>query len=482
MFKTLIGKFTFLFWLVFFSIIIPVYIISFSYFKEILIKEEGQKITFLFRGIEPLLAFHISFEQKNNVKFLLNKILKQYDIAEIRLKDADGKIIYEKKKKILPQQAFYYEGVIKDPFNNKSIASIKAEYSNKNLKKLSVNILYMLGLTLLLTLGIFLISLFLLRRDLHLLNVISKAFLKYSHTKEPVDVKVDNATQEIQIIAKTSNEMMYTITDYLHQLQLFNKELKEKVQEEVAKQHQQEKLMLHQSRQAAMGEMIESIAHQWRQPLNNIGLASSDLLIKYDLDTLHAQEFHKRMEEISHNIQYMSDTIDDFRNFLNPSRKNSYFNPVPLLKDVIKILDAQFRNNAICCNFDVQTKALFYGVENEFKQVVLIILNNAKDAIRSRQERNELKDGMISMVLKGTDKDTVLEICDNGGGIPPKIIANIFEPYFTTKSKISGTGIGLHIAKNIIESRMKGLIMAENRDDGSCFTIKLKNYKESDEW
>ncbi len=481
MFKTLIGKFTFLFWLVFFSIIIPVYIVSFSYFKEMIIEEEGQKVAFLFRGIEPLLAFHISFEQRNNVKLLLNRILEQYDIAEIRLKDADGKTIYEKKKKLLPQRAFYYEDVIKDPFNNKSIASIKVEYSNKNLKKLSVNILYMLGFTLLLALGIFLISLFFLRRDLYLLKVISKAFLQYSHTKEPVDVKVENATQEIQIIAKTSTQMMYMITDYLHQLESFNKKLEEKVQEEVAKQHQQEKLMLHQSRQAAMGEMIESIAHQWRQPLNNIGLASSDLVIKYDLDKLHAQEFHKRMEEISHNIQYMSDTIDDFRNFLNPSRTNSCFTPIPLLKEVLKIVDAQFRNNAIHCSFDAQTEALFYGVENEFKQVMLIVLNNAKDAIRSRQERHEVKDGEISIVLRGIDKDTVLEICDNGGGIPSKVMQMIFDPYFTTKSKISGTGIGLHIAKNIIESRMKGSIMAENRGDGSCFTIKLKNYKESEE-
>jgi len=481
MFKTLIGKFTFLFWLVFLSVIIPVYIISSSYFKEMIIKEDEQKIIFLFRGVEPLLAFHISFEQKNNVKILLNKMLRQYDIAAILLKDADGKIIYEKKKEILSQQFFYYKHAIKDPFNNKNIASIKVKYSNKNLQKLHRNIFSMLVLTVLVTLGIFLISLFLLWRDLHLLKVISKAFLKYSRTKEPVDVKVDNATQEIKIIAKTSNEMMYTITDYLHQLESFNKELEEKVQEEVTKQHQQEKLMLHQSRQAAMGEMIESIAHQWRQPLNNIGLASSDLLIKYDLDTLHAPDFHKRMEEISYNIQYMSDTIDVFRNFLNPSRTNSCFNPVVLLKELIKILDAQFRNNNIQYTFDIQTKALFYGVENEFKQVMLIVLNNAKDAIKSRQERHEVKDGEISMVLRGTDNDTVLEICDNGGGIPLKIMQKIFEPYFTTKSKISGTGIGLHIAKNIIESRMHGSIMVENRGDGSCFTIKLKNYKESEE-
>jgi signal transduction histidine kinase len=108
-------------------------------------------------------------------------------------------------------------------------------------------------------------------------------------------------------------------------------------------------------------------------------------------------------------------------------------------------------------------------------------LNNAKDAIKSRQERHEVKDGKISMVLRGTDKDTVLEICDNGGGIPSKIMQKIFDPYFTTKSKISGTGIGLHIAKNIIESRMIGSIMVENRGDGSCFIIKLKNYKESEE-
>jgi len=235
--------------------------------------------------------------------------------------------------------------------------------------------------------------------------------------------------------------------------------------------------MLHQSRQAAMGEMLESIAHQWRQPLNVIGIASADLTIKYNLKQLSDAEFYQKMTEITDNINYMSDTIDDFRNFLHPQRQESYFNPARSIEAVQKILQAQIKNNNIRCKLDMEQDVVLYGVENEFKQVIIILLNNAIDAIKNLSEKDSQKSGKVNISLSSSKESVYLKICDNGGGIPDEIIDKIFDAYFSTKSKVSGTGIGLYMVKNIIESRMGGLIMVESKPGLCCFILKLKNHQ-----
>lgn len=257
------------------------------------------------------------------------------------------------------------------------------------------------------------------------------------------------------------------------QLEAFNNKLEKRVQEEVQKQKSQELLMIHQSRQAAMGEMLESIAHQWRQPLNIIGIASANIETQLNIGKFNKEEVLDKMDIIAKNIEYMSDTIDDFRNFLDPNRKTINFHPKKSVQDVFTILEAQLKTNNIKYTMNMECPLLFNGVENEFKQVMIILINNAIDAIKLQITKGKIKTGEISINFACDKTCGIIEIEDiGGGGIKEKNINRIFEPYFTTKKEAYGTGIGLYIAKNIIETRMGGKLWVKNTKKGSCFTIE----------
>jgi PAS domain S-box-containing protein len=268
-------------------------------------------------------------------------------------------------------------------------------------------------------------------------------------------------------------ESLKTMNQQRQQLESFNSELEKRVKEEMEKRQKQERLMLHQSRQAAMGEMLESIAHQWRQPLNIIGLATVNLETNYTIGSMNEKDFHEKMKIISSNITYMSHTIDDFRKFLHPERETIVFHPKKSIEDVLDILGAQLQSNKIVTTFNINCSLSFYGVENEFKQVMIILLNNAIDAIKGQREEKSIDQGKITIEFKCDNDYGLVEVSDNGGGISDTIIDNIFNPYFTTKHDSYGTGIGLYLAKKIIESRMKGSLSVKRIDFGSCFTIKV---------
>lgn len=267
-------------------------------------------------------------------------------------------------------------------------------------------------------------------------------------------------------------ESLLTLNSQREQLESFNVELAKRVKEETEKQEKQERIMLHQSRQAAMGELLESIAHQWRQPLNIIGLATMNLETLYEMGSMDSHNFRDKMEIITSNVAYMSNTIDDFRNFINPERGVIVFNCKSSIEDVLKILNDQMKSNNIECIMQTYNEFTLYGVDNEFKQIIMILLNNAIDAIKFHKS-NKNKQGQITIKLNRIDNYGVIEIADNGGGISDDIMDKIFDPYFTTKYDSNGTGIGLYIAKNILQTRMNGSLVAKNCADGSCFMIKI---------
>lgn len=296
------------------------------------------------------------------------------------------------------------------------------------------------------------------------------------YDKEGKIIGTVGAGRDITQLKKTQLDLeksLKTLNQQRIQLESFNIELEKRVKEEIAKQQKQERLMIHQSRQAAMGEMLESIAHQWRQPLNIIGLAAANLETQYSIGVMNKASFHDKMNIITSNITYMSQTIDDFRKFLYPAREAIVFHPKKSIEEVLNILAAQLHSNKITAELTITSDIPFYGVENEFKQVMLILLNNAIDAIKLYQKEQKIDQGMISILFRCKNNQGIVEVFDNGGGISDTIIDNIFNPYFTTKHDAYGTGIGLYIAKNIIESRMKGSIRAKTLNHGSCFTIKV---------
>jgi signal transduction histidine kinase len=424
--------------------------------------------------LEPAIAFNISFDQEDQLNEILGSILKYEDIQQIDLYFSDDKKSLSKsKERDKTLKLFTYEHSIIDPFEKTEIAKVTLYYSNTNLTKITQQIFTTIFFIFIFALIVFSIIFFSIRKDLNALKVIAKAMREYSFTKKMQPIILQSKSEETSTIANVTNQMIASISHYLLQLKSFNNELSEQIKNEILKQQKQERLMVHQSRQAAMGEMLESIAHQWRQPLNIIGLATANIETEYKLGILNEKKFDEKMEIVSLNLQYMSNTIDDFRNFLNPERKLESFNPHKSIREVLNILNAQLQHSHIFSTLVEESNITLYGVENEFKQVIFILISNAKDAIMLQIQKQNISQGSITISIKQEKDEGVIEVCDNGGGIDETILRSIFDPYFTTKSNANGTGIGLYIAKNIIESRMGGNLRAKNSEEGSCFTIRI---------
>ena len=261
------------------------------------------------------------------------------------------------------------------------------------------------------------------------------------------------------------------------QLENLLKDLKLRVEEEVEKRMEKEQLLIHQSKLAAMGEMIGAIAHQWRQPLNALGLIVQGIKDAHEYGELNKDYIDESVNKSMMQIKFMSKTIDDFRNFFGPDKQKITFDVIKAVEEVLSILNAMLKNNSIDVKVECkQSRLLVDGYPNEFKQVVMNLINNAKDAIIEAKEKGILtpdEKGLIAVDVKKDVDKVIIKISDNGGGIPEKIIDRIFEPYFTTKEQGKGTGIGLYMSKMIIESNMGGRIYAENVENGAMFTIEL---------
>jgi PAS domain S-box-containing protein len=249
-------------------------------------------------------------------------------------------------------------------------------------------------------------------------------------------------------------------------------ELALRVKKEVDKNRENEKLLIQQSKLAAMGEMLGAIAHQWRQPLNHISLLLHFVRDMFIAGKLDEQTMRHYTDEAKSQIAYMSQTIDDFRNFYQPSKDKAPFYICDVLQGAVSIVAHQFSHYAITLELNGESCQVI-GYENELKQVVLNILTNAKDAILQRRQEVGQYQGHIALTCKADVSHVYVRICNNGGAIDPAIIDRIFEPYFTTKFETQGTGIGLYMSKTIIEENMDGRIDVTNQDTGACFTITL---------
>ena len=250
------------------------------------------------------------------------------------------------------------------------------------------------------------------------------------------------------------------------------RELEEKVKAEVDKNRAKDKLLVQQNKLAAMGEMIGAIAHQWRQPLNNISLILHFVRDNFDNNKLSKEMISGYLDRGKKQIEYMSHTIDDFRNFYKPSKKKDKFDIKKALYSTIEIVNAKPKQTDLHVEVVVEDFIL-NSYENEFKQAVLNIISNAKDAIFSKKEKNKEFRGIIYLVGKKYKNSYEITISNNGGEIKKEILDRIFEPYFTTKFEKQGTGIGLYMTKMIIENSMAGSIEVKNIVDGVEFKIIL---------
>lgn len=245
--------------------------------------------------------------------------------------------------------------------------------------------------------------------------------------------------------------------------------LERQVQHALRTERKKDQLLIEQSKFAAMGEMIEQIAHQWRQPLNNIGLINQDVYFKNMLGTLSSKDFSNFHTQIDTSISYLSNTIDDFRTYYKENKEKETYLLNDAIETILHITEATLKYHKIDIQVNLQHDVKVNNVKSELFQVLLNILNNAKDALLGQDINNK----KIIITVTTDEKNISLSVLDNAGGIPEDILPNIFEPYFTTKQDNKGTGIGLYMSKNIVSNNMNGLLTVENKYNGACFKIIL---------
>jgi len=247
------------------------------------------------------------------------------------------------------------------------------------------------------------------------------------------------------------------------------------IMDDITQRVQEKQFLIQQSKLAEMGDMVAAIAHQWNEPLVELSAQVQDIALSYQLNELKNIQMEEFVKDSMVQIQYMSKTLSDFRNFLKPSTKKALFSIEKCLNEIFDIVGKQIFYSNINVHVEYVNKnedLLIYGYENEFKQVLLNIINNAKNKIlESSLELNEKKN--IGIKIYKTDKYNIIEISDDAGAIPAEIIGNIFDPYFSTRKE--GTGFGLYMAKVIIEDKMQGKILVRNDKESVLFILKMPN-------
>ena len=246
--------------------------------------------------------------------------------------------------------------------------------------------------------------------------------------------------------------------------------LEKKVKSEISKSKEKDRLMHIQARNAQMGEMINMIAHQWRQPLSAISATSSEIEIRSRLHKLDEKKAIDLAEKISDYSQHLSLTIDDFRNFFKESKEKNETNFDDIVRSVKNIIEMSLIEKKIELVENLNCSDIFKSYPSELKQVILNFIKNAEDVLVEK----EIQNPKIEIRTYKKDNDLILEVADNGGGVPKEIMDKIFDPYFSTKTTRGGTGLGLYMSKTIIEEHCGGKLLLRNDEKGAIFSIVLK--------
>lgn len=269
------------------------------------------------------------------------------------------------------------------------------------------------------------------------------------------------------LIAYKNRRLDVLVRQRTDELETFNQRLQDEIEKAVDKNRKQEKLLMQQAKMAEIGSMLESIAHQWRQPLNILGLTMTRLNLSCSISG--NDETAKVIEIAEAQIEYMSQTIDDFRNFFKHDRSQIAVNINTLVNDVEALLGPLLVRKKIAIEREIEADTEVLVYPNELKQVLINLINNAREAIEQHRGENRI----IHIRCVNDNRYCTISVEDTGGGIPIGIIDKIFDPYFTTKFESQGTGIGLYMAKTIIEKHFLGKLSVHNTDKGACFELRL---------
>ncbi len=254
------------------------------------------------------------------------------------------------------------------------------------------------------------------------------------------------------------NSLEKKVDEKTKELQQLNKNLEIRVKKEVENNRKKDRIMFQQAKLASLGEMLQNIAHQWRQPLGSLSLIIQSFQTKNMVGKLTDEFIDQKVNDGLKIAENMSATIDDFRNFFNPDKTKKYFTIKECVEHSLELTKYLLEKKGIDVYLVSHKEMLIYSYFNELSHVFLNIIKNSEDAL----SKSNIEDKKIFIILKKSREFAIISFIDNAGGIPEDIKNKIFEPYFTTKHKSSGTGIGLYMSKQIIEKHIHGQIRYEN--------------------
>ncbi len=290
---------------------------------------------------------------------------------------------------------------------------------------------------------------------------------------ETVIILFENITAQAKMqqnLVQERNEkalLLREISGKNSQLKRFNEEMQTLVEEEIRKNREKQQILEIQSRHAQMGEMIGMITHQWKQPLSVISLIANLLKSRLEVDPLEKELFDKKLDDILMQVRHMDQTVLDFQNFFNPLKEKVFFTLFESIQSVARLIENAYRHKNISLKIKGDKTLSAYGYPNEFNQVLLSLLKNAKDAFMENP-RDKMR---ISITIAQENDFACIRIEDNAGGIDEEVLDTIFDLYVTTKKE--GSGLGLNLAKSMIEKNMQGKLEAENTENGARFSIWL---------
>lgn len=446
--------------------------------------EEG-KIFNGFRFVYPLFLDekHLgSVEVSFSALFFIQEISKSYNVSAnflINKKVVAQKVFKEEQKNYIqsPLRDYFYQRAIYEKFDLKKYnRKIDEDFEDKILNKMEKGELFAIFVEEFKEIAIF----------LPLQNPITKDVVAYIKiNKNDTEISKMNSSflsYSILSILLIVAVILYLYSQYKYQFALqnevnkktkklndLNNHLQEIIEKEVAENKRKDELMIAQSRHAAMGEMISMIAHQWRQPIAVVSMGVNNLLADIELDMLDEKELKTIAKDILDQTEYLTKTIDDFRDFFKPEKSSEKVEIKGIFDEALKIVGKSLENNSVKVNVNCDVSNPIETYSRELLQVFINIMKNANEALNEIDEKNRI----INIICFDKDNYIEIEVFNNGKNIKEELLSKIFEPYFTTKNEKTGTGLGLYISKIIIEKHLFGELSVENSNNGVTFIIKL---------
>jgi C4-dicarboxylate-specific signal transduction histidine kinase len=457
------------------------------------LQAENSRNTLLINTFMPIIETNLAFGLIESNREYLNQICKDNsNIAKITLVNTLGEELYHYESIQTSVDAKGNDTITKQLMDKETgsvLGTLQVQFSRFYVEKILREHQYFSMQIFAMFLLIIVVVVALLQRAFRPMGYLLRQINAFEPDRDNFQLERTDKSDEIGVIQNAIVDMIDRIELHTRELRELNQTLEEKIlsrtlalnakrialEEEIKKVKEQEEMLISQSRLAAMGEMMSMIAHQWRQPLATSSLMITNYKIKTMLETKTNELRDDVLDSISDTLLYLSETIDDFQTYFKPDNHKDTFELHTLLERTYNFSKARLHNYDVSLHIDCVKGLVVETYFNELVQVVLNIINNAIDAIvESKTLRKD-----VFITCKQQEGSTIIEIRDTGGGIAPEVLGHLFEPYFSTKGK-NGTGLGLYMARMIVEKHIEGALKVENTDVGACFSVVLaKQYEEN---